>query len=380
MRIKSVRARKILNSKDQPTIEVIVNGKYYAAAPSGTSKGEYEARDYFKNLDYAIQYINSKLDKTITGININEFKDLEKVERLMEGSGANPIIATEFAILKAVSDNKIWKFLNPKANKLPMLLGNCVGGGAHIKGRAPDIQEFLILPKTKSPKEGKFLNLYVHGAIKKKLGKCKKTFENAWAPNMSNIEILELLRNLVQETEEKFGIKIDRGLDVASNSFYDKGYYHYYNYSEKIKTMRLDPEGQLKFMKSIITDYELKYIEDPFEQNDFERFGKLSGTLVCGDDLICTNLERLKKAINKINAVIVKPNQIGSLIKTKELIDFAKTNDITPVISHRSGETYDNTIAHLAVGWSIPIIKTGITGEERLSKINELIKIEEEIK
>ena len=261
-----------------------------------------------------------------------------------------------------------------------MLLGNCVGGGAHIKGRAPDIQEFLLLPRTKSPKEGKFLNLYIHGVIKKKLGKCKKTLENAWAPNMSNIEILEIIKKLVQETEEKFGIKIDRGLDVASNSFYNKGYYHYYNYSEKIKTMRLDPEGQLKFMKSIITDYGLKYVEDPFEQNDFERFGKLSGALICGDDLICTNLERLKKAINNINAVIVKPNQIGSLIKTKDLIDFAKANDITSVISHRSGETYDNTISHLAVGWNIPIIKTGIIGEERLSKINELIKIEEEIK
>ncbi len=135
------------------------------------------------------------------------------------------------------------------------------------------------------------------------------------------------------------------------------------------------------FVLQLIKDYNLAYVEDAFEENDFASFYRLkrwvkNKSLICGDDLISTNLKRLRKGRNSVNSVIIKPNQIGSLIETKNVVDFAKKNKIVPVISHRGGETMDATIAHLAVGWEIPIIKCGIYGKERVAKIKELIKIE----
>ncbi|MFH0936190.1 MAG: enolase, partial [Candidatus Woesearchaeota archaeon] len=144
----------------------------------------------------------------------------------------------------------------------------------------------------------------------------------------------------------------------------------------------LNKKEQYDFVLNLINKYNLKYVEDPFYEEDFDSFNRLSqevkNVLICGDDLICTNIERLKKA--KINCVIIKPNQIGSLIKTKEIVDYCQENSITTVMSHRSGETMDKTIAHLAVAWEIPFVKFGVYGKERVVKLNELTRIERLIK
>ena len=157
------------------------------------------------------------------------------------------------------------------------------------------------------------------------------------------------------------------------------GEYNYKNYSYSLSKTALSRKEQVGFINKLILDYGIEYVEDPLQENDFNGFKEINASLVCGDDLVCTNIERLEKALGKINCIIVKPNQIGSLIKTKEAIDFAKENKIIPVISHRSGETMDNIISHLAVGFEIPYIKLGIYGRERTAKIKELIKIEKKI-
>jgi len=383
MKIKSVKARKVLNSRKKPTIEITINKKYSAAAPSGASTGEHEIQAYpQKGIDFAIEFINKFKD--LKGLRIESFEDLEKVERILPIIKGNPMIALEFAILKAASNNKIWKFLNPNADDVPMPLGNVIGGGAHLKAKEkPDIQEFLLLPKTESFKDAKFANEYIHKKIGKKLGIRKLTDEGAWAPKLDTISILDLIKETVDKAEKELGFKISIGLDVAASEFFKGKKYNYKNYSKKVPKKSLTATEQIIFMETLIKKYKLGYVEDPFQQNDFESFKELkkrTNTLVCGDDLTTTNLERLNKAKDSINAVIIKPNQIGSLLKTKEAVKFAMKNNIVPVISHRSGETNDATISHLAVAWDIPIIKCGIQGKERQAKLKELLEIEREIK
>lgn len=383
MKINHIKARKVLNSRKQQTIEITINKKYSAAAPSGASTGEHEIEAYpKKGINFAVNFINHF--KELKGLKIERFEDLEKVERILPIIKGNPMIALEFAILKAASKNKVWRFINPNADEVPMPLGNVIGGGAHIKGKAkPDIQEFLLLPKTRCFKDAKFANEYVHKKIGRKLKIKKLTDEGAWAPKLDTISILDLIKETVEKAESELGLKIGLGLDVAASEFFSGKKYKYVNYSKKILKKNLTAEEQVKFMEILIKKYKLNYVEDPFQENDFRSFETLKKrtlALVCGDDLTTTNLERLKKAKKSINAVIIKPNQIGSLLKTKEAVDFAFENNIVPVISHRSGETIDATISHLAVAWGIPIIKCGIYGKERQAKLKELLKIEKEIK
>lgn len=382
MIIKSVKARKIANSRGQPTIEITVNERFSAAAPSGASTGEHEAVDYSKGLDYAVNFINSF--KKLNGISINRFEDIKGIESTVPFLGANPMVALEFAALKAASDGEVWKFLNPKAKKLPMPVGNCIGGGAHIKDieAKPDIQEFLLIPKAERFTDAVKINSFIHSEIGKMLKTDRITDEGAWSPSMSNLEIIEQLSKKAKEASLKFDAEVRLGLDMASSTFWDNNSksYIYKNFSRKEKEKKLDTDGQIKFVESLIDDYSLFYAEDPLRENDFEGFSRIKAKncLICGDDLICTNVGLLKKAIRQksVKAIIVKPNQIGSLLKTKEIVDMALGNGITPVISHRSGETMDATISHLAVGWGIPFIKCGIYGKEREIKLKELIKIE----
>ncbi|MBU4501359.1 MAG: phosphopyruvate hydratase [Nanoarchaeota archaeon] len=383
MKIKSVRARKVLNSRKKPTIEITINKKYSAAAPSGASTGEHEIKAYpTQGIDFAIDFINKF--KHLKGIKIERFQDLKQVEKLLPIIKGNPMIALEFAILKAASKNKVWHFLNPNADDLPMPLGNVVGGGAHIKTKEkPDMQEFLLLPEKTDFADAKFANEYVHKLVGEKLGGAKMTDEGAWAPQMDTISILDLIKSVIDKVEKELGVKIGIGLDVAASEFFDGKNYKYTNYSKKIPKKNLTVKEQINFMEIITKKYKLTYVEDAFQENDFDSFKELkrrTKTLVCGDDLTTTNLERLRKAKDSINAIIIKPNQIGSLIKTKEAVDFALKNKIVPVISHRSGETMDASISHLAVAWDIPIIKCGIHGKERQAKLKELLKIKKELK
>lgn len=383
MKLKSVKAAKVLNSRRQPTIEITVNGKYSAAAPSGASTGEHEVLAYPKEgLDYVINFINSF--KGFKGIKIDSFEDLGKVEQFSSIIKGNPMIALEFAILKALSNNKVWKFLNPNADTVPMPLGNVIGGGAHVKlAKKADIQEFLLLPKTEHAKDAIFANSYIHKIIGQKLGIKKRTDEGAWAPQLDTVSILDLIQETVEKVESNLGFKIGIGLDMASSELWGGKKYKYQNFSKKTQKINLTPGEQIEFVNVLIKKYKLAYVEDPMEENDFEGFKKLkekTNTLICGDDLTCTDLERMEKAKNSINAIIIKPNQIGSVLKTKEVVEEAIKNDIMPVISHRSGETADTTISHLAVAWDIPVIKCGIFGRERQVKLKELMKIEKEFK
>lgn len=378
MKIKKIRAKIIFNSRGEQTIEITVNKKYSASAPSGASIGKHEVRAFPKT-GIPIDFVNKELNRGLRGFKINTFDDFKILEEILfkfdnterlSKIGGNTIVALEFALLKALSKNKIWKFLNPNPKKMPMPVGNCVGGGMHFKGTSTDIQEFLVIPKSENFADAAFANQLVYRKIGKLLNSSLKTDEGAWVTGIGDDKVLELLSKVVKEVTMQLGIEIDLGIDVAASRLYENNFYVY-------RTKRLNRKQQIDYINSLIRKYDLIYVEDALEEEDFEGFKEIRCELNVGDDLICTNLERLKKSF--VNAVIVKPNQIGSIFKTKELIDYCKKNNIVPIISHRSGETMDTTISHLAVAWQCPFIKCGISGRERAIKINELKYIEREL-
>jgi len=370
---------KIYNSRGEATIEVEYNNAI-GRAPSGASKGLNEVKDYNKDIDSEIKDL-SKLSKKIESLNINTFDNLASVEDLTKELGGNTRIALEFSIFLSKQG---YKWL--PGRRLPRPLGNVIGGGKPIKEGSINIQEFLVIDgESESFFDSAFKNLSFHRFIHEKLERIDKlsykrmTDEGAWSPNLRDEEILDLLYSSCK----KFKLKL--GIDMAASSFFDGQYYNYKDNrdnKEQNREKKLDKEQQIKYVNKLIKKYKLYYVEDPLEENDFEGFSHISrNALVCGDDLITTNIDRLREAIqNKsISALIIKPNQIGSLIKMKEVILEAKKYNIVPVISHRSGETLDYSIADLAVGFEIPIIKCGIFGKERQAKIDRLIQIEKEL-
>ncbi|MFH1972550.1 MAG: enolase C-terminal domain-like protein [archaeon] len=379
MKIKEVRASIIKNSRNNPAIQITVNKKFHCSAPSGASTGKYEIPAFKKNIKHSLDYINNS--KELKGLNFDEFKDLNFFDSWIGDIGANPIVALQGAILKAMSDNKVYSFLNPKPKKFPIPLGNCIGGGKHTKTQTIDIQEFLLIPRGGNFTGRVMLNEYIYKKLGKTLQTDKVTDEGAFITKMSDLETFEFLSDFLANPENTLDNKVYFGIDLAASGIFTNKMYFYKNFSKTIKKNKLKREDQIELINDLIYRYKLKYVEDPLEENDFEGFSKITkSTLVCGDDLITTNIERLKEALqqNSVNCIIIKPNQIGSLTKTKEIVDFAKSKNITTVISHRSGETMDTLISHLAVAWEIPYIKTGIAGKERKIKLKELERIENE--
>ena len=386
MIIKEVDAKSIKDSRSEKTVLVSIKtnvGKFSASAPTGKSTGKHEAKPYKKSLDEDIKAVKQFKDY-FSEEHLDKFDDLRRVEDIIHKNvGANTIIALEFAALKAMAKEQkkqVWQLINLSAKKMPRLVGNCIEGGKHSEetnGRKPDFQEFLLIPKPdsmikafeidKSAKKDTELIL----KEKDKNFKSKKSDENAWMTSLDDKNVVEILSKL----------KLPLGLDVAASSFFKRKKYYYLN-------PKLDrtSEDQLGYLSNLIKNFNIFYMEDPFNEEDFESFAKLlkkfPNTLVVGDDLTVTNVERLKKAIEikSINAIIIKPNQNGSLVSLKEVVELAKKNNIKTIFSHRSGETDENILADLAFGFQADFIKCGITGKEREAKIKRLIEIEKSLK
>ncbi|MBI2043911.1 phosphopyruvate hydratase, partial [Candidatus Pacearchaeota archaeon] len=237
-------------------------------------------------------------------------------------------------------------------------------------------QEFLLIPREKTVKESFELNKKIRNTLQTELKiadekfKNKKDDEGGWETSLNDKEVLEVIK--------KFGVPI--GIDIASSTFHKRKKYLYNN-----PMLKRDPEEQLEYISNLIKNFHLSYIEDPFEENDFESFAKLlrrfPNPLITGDDLTVTDFNRLRKAIamKSINSIIVKPNQTGSLIEVKDVCELARKNDIKIVFSHRSGETEENILADLAFGFQADFFKAGILGKGREVKIKRLIEIEKDL-
>lgn len=376
MLLKGVIARRIKDSRGEDTIEVEIEGQK-ASSPAGKSTGKYETPSYHNSIDWNIHFLNS----FSPDIEINSFNDLKKLENVIKKQckfkdvkqfGANALFALECAILKALAkENKkqLWQIINPKAKKFPIPAGNAIGGGLHSHNpNHPEFQEFLLIPKAKSFKENVNIMNEVYSSIQKKLNSKSINDEGALETSNTNGEILEAL------LEHKN--KINMGIDIAASSFYKNNKYIY-------KSQNLSKQDQIDYINFLIDSFNILYVEDPLNEEDFKGFSKISTnrsprTLVVGDDLTTTHIDRLKKAIKSksINAIIVKPNQNGSLIEVKELVDLCKKNKIKTILSHRSGETHDSAIADLAFAFQTDYIKCGIATSFRKVKLQRLIDIE----
>lgn len=268
-----------------------------------------------------------------------------------------------------------------KKYSLPYPLGKCIGGGAHAKESTP-IQEFLSIPVgAKNLQEAihanKRMHTIVYNALKDNFPSFRKKldFEGGWVARISDEDALGIMTGAAVHTSAETGVRMRIGVDMAASNLYHGGKYHY-------KEERKSRKDQLRYVLDLIEEYNLFYVEDAFHQDDFESFAELTALardcLICGDDLFATNKERIKRGVEMgaCNAAIIKPNQVGTLTQTYDAIKVANKNDYVPIISHRSGETGDTTIASLAAAFSCPIIKIGIVGKEREAKLNELLNIE----
>jgi len=406
-KIKQVKAREILDSRGNPTIEVDIildNGVLgRAAVPSGASTGENEAlelrdgdkkRYLGKGVSKAVENVNAIIASKIKGLS----PDYEKIDQLLlkldatenkSKLGANAILGVSLAVAKAAALAKkepLYKFLGgEKAKILPVPLMNILNGGMHADNNL-DIQEFMIMPVgAPSFKEAlRYADEVFHhlkSLLKSKGLSTSVGDEGGFAPNLhSNEEALELILQSIEKAGYKPGRELYLALDCAASSFCKDGTYQFENTNKNSSDL-------IKIYENWSNKYPLLCIEDGLSEHDWPGWQEMTKSLgtklqLIGDDIFVTNPKIFKKGIqeNIANAILIKVNQIGSLSETLETINIAKKNKYRSVISHRSGETEDTTIAHLAVACGCGQIKTGsLSRTDRVCKYNELLRIEEEL-
>ncbi len=374
MLIKRIQARSIVDSRGQKTIEVSVNGQK-ASSPSGKSTGTYETPPYYHSLSWNINALNALQ----IPLKISSFSDLKKVEAFLKKKfklknaqefGANALFALESAILKALAKSlkkELWYIINPTAKRLPIPIGNAIGGGLHSLTQTYHtvFQEFLIIPKQTSVRMNVTLMQKIYHQLKSQTHAKRVNDEGAWQTSLDEEAVLKFLSTFK-------GVRI--GIDVAASTFYQQGKYCYQD-----KT--LSGEEHRDYLNYLQKKYNVFYIEDPFNQEDFTAFTHLTKSknqLIVGDDLTATHLSRIQKAVrmNAINAVIIKPNQNGSLLALEKIFQYCKKHQLKTILSHRSGETLDTAIVDYAFAFQTDFIKCGIATPWRESKLRRLIEIE----
>jgi len=397
-RIRSVSLRRVLDSRGSATVEADVltesGGFGRAAAPSGASTGEYEAIELPTGEAIAAARQHA-IPRLVDEVHAGNQREVDAALHGADGTddfsniGANSAVAISMAAAKAGADvlgAPLYQHLGGtfRGDNFPIPLGNVLGGGEHAK-EATHIQEFLAVPVgTPSVSEAVFANAAVHERIGELLDErgvaAGKGDEGAWAPPIDDSTAFELVAEATDDVADDVGFDIGVGLDVAASELYDADD-GVYRYGDVERT----PDEQVEYMAGLVDEYDLAYVEDPVEENDFDGFADLTDrvgdrTVLCGDDLFVTNVDRLQDGIDAGagNAILVKPNQIGTLSDAVDAVELATRNGLDAVVSHRSGETEDTTIAHLAVATDAPFIKTGTVGGERTAKLNELIRIAED--
>lgn len=405
MEIIDLKAREILDSRGNPTVEVDVfleNGiMARAAVPSGASTGEREALEMRdgdkkrfggKGVLNAVKNVNEKIKPVVLHMDVFDQYSIDTAMLELDGTktksnlGANAILGVSMACLKAAAKAKnmpLYKYVGEGRN-LPYAMMNILNGGAHADNKL-DFQEFMIIPQRDSIHERVRVGSEVFHALKSVLNERKLSTgvgdEGGFAPDLeSNTEGFELIIEAIKKAGYEPGVDVKLAIDVAASEFYSDGKYNLVGENRSLTTDEL-----IDFYKELIDKYPIVSIEDPVDENDWEGFAKITKELgdkvqLVGDDLFVTNKECLQKGIDLKagNAILLKVNQIGTITETLDAIEMAKRAGYTAVISHRSGETEDTTIADLAVAVNAGQIKTGAPSRtDRVAKYNQLLRIEE---
>ncbi len=411
--IKYVYARQLLDSRGNPTVEVdIVTEEGFfgrAAIPSGASTGAHEAvelrdkdpKKYMgKGVLKAVKHVNTILAKELVGISVFEQNLIDQIMIELDGTptkskiGANAILGVSLAVAKAAaeaSNQPLYRYIGGvQAHTLPVPMMNILNGGSHADNSI-DFQEFMIMP-VKAPSFSDALRMgtevfhHLKSVLKKKGLSTNVGDEGGFAPNIaSNQEAIEIVLKAIETAGYKPGEDIFIALDAASTEFYDSktGKYHF----KKSTGEKLSSLEMADFWKNWVKKYPIISIEDGMAEDDWKGWKQLTDLIgskvqLVGDDLFVTNVKRLEKGINQsiANAILVKVNQIGTLTETIDAVQLAQRNSYKTIMSHRSGETEDCTIADLAVALNTGQIKTGSASRsDRMAKYNQLLRIEEEL-
>ena len=406
MTIKDVKAREILDSRGNPTVEVDVileNGIVgRAAVPSGASTGEREAlemrdggtRFNGKGVLNAVNNVNTEIREAVIGMDAADQKALDYKMIELDGTetksrlGANAILGVSMAALRAsaiAAGKPLYAYVG-NGTTLPVPMMNIINGGAHADNKL-DFQEFMIIPQANTIHDRVRIGAEVFHSLKKVLNERGLATgvgdEGGFAPDLeSNTEGFELIIEAIKKAGYEPGKDVCLAIDVAASEFYNDGKYELVGEGRSLTTDEL-----IEFYEELVSKYPIISIEDPVDENDWEGFRKITEKIgdrvqLVGDDLFVTNKKCLQMGIDNHagNAILLKVNQIGTITETLETIELARANGYKTVISHRSGETEDTTIADLAVGLDLGQIKTGsMSRTDRICKYNQLMRIEEEL-
>ena len=408
--IIDILAREILDSRGNPTVEVDVileDGTLgRAAVPSGASTGAHEAvelRDgdksrYFgKGVLQAVEFVNGEIADALVGADALEQVELDEAMIELDGTsnksrlGANAILGVSLAIAKAAADftsQPLYRYIGgTSARTLPVPMMNIINGGEHADNPI-DIQEFMIMPvSAETISHAIQMGAEIFHTLKKELSNAGHNtgvgYEGGFAPNLNSTkDALNFIMSSIEKAGYKPGEDVYLALDCAASEYYSDGIYNY-----KGEGKELSSKQNAEYLTDLVNNYPIISIEDGMDEDDWEGWKELTDLIgdkcqLVGDDLFVTNSERLKKGINDgcANSILVKVNQIGTLTETLEAVDVAHRAGYTSVMSHRSGETEDATIADLAVATNCGQIKTGsLARSDRLAKYNQLIRIEESL-
>ena len=399
--ISSLKGRIVYNSRGSKSIEidVISDNKFLgrACAPSGASVGSHEVPSFLNNdPELTLGTFNSNISKFI-GVESSDPRTITEILRSIDNSGnfskIGGSVAYGLSIAAAASASlslnmPLFEMLNRKGPfRFPYPLGNVVGGGSHAGPGTPDIQEVLVCPiGARNIMEALEINFNIHKEVRVLLEKIDNRFtygrgdEGAWAPNLNNDQAVSVVAEAIENSGLKLGKEVGLGIDFASSSLWDSKK-NYYNYARQ--GLVRNTEEQIDFVEDLIKNYHLIYAEDPVHEDDFESMARITeknkNCLVTGDDMLVTKVQRVIEAskYGACSGAILKVNQAGTL---NDALDFAESctkNNIKIITSHRSGESVDAHIAHIALATSSKMIKTGVIGGERVSKLNELLRLSE---
>lgn len=417
MKISKIKAFQIYDSRGYPTIACYIEDETgnseISMVPSGASTGEREAIELRDNnklewdgkgVSKAIRYINDIIAPKLIGLNVTDQKNIDQIMIDLDGTynksklGANSILSVSMAIAKLAAKNlhkPLFQYLREnlllnKNNKyfFPIPIVNVINGGKHANNNL-DFQEFMFVPLCPDSWDNclKIVDecfLSLQKILLRNNQSISKGDEGGFSINFNNIsDVFELLSLAVETAGYKLGVDVGFGIDVAASEFYSNS-----KYNLKIVNKSFTSKELLEFYLELINKYPIVYLEDPFDQNDWENFTELTKivknkVLIVGDDLYCTNVNLLQKGINQCatNSILIKLNQIGTLSECIETILLAQKNNLNFIISHRSGETEDTFIADLSIATNSKLIKTGsMSRSERLAKYNRITIIDKTIK
>jgi len=399
--ISSVKGRIVFNSRGSKSIEIDVisdnNFLGRACAPSGASVGSHEVPSFIDNdAELTLRTFNSNGSKFI-GVESSNPKTITEILRSIDNSdnfsNIGGSVAYGLSIAAAASASlalnmPLFEMLNPKGPfRFPFPLGNVIGGGSHAGPGTPDIQEVLVCPiGARNIMEALEMNFNIHKEVRVLLEKIDNRFtygrgdEGAWAPNLNNDQAVAVVADAIENSGLRLGKEVGLGIDFASSSLWDTKN-KYYNYARQ--GLVRNTEEQIDFIEDLIKKYHLIYAEDPVHEDDFESMARITernkNCLVTGDDMLVTNAQRVSEAVKHgaCSGAILKVNQAGTLSDALDFAESCAKNNIKIITSHRSGESVDSHIAHIALATSSKMIKTGVVGGERVSKLNELLRLSE---